>query len=46
MTDGCGEHADRANYEFNAVVEFDPALATTAAPEDAGKTPVRLGGGK
>lgn len=46
MIDGCGEHSDRANYEFNAEVEFDPALATAAAPENAGETPVRLGGGK
>ena len=45
MTDGCGVHNDRGNYEFNAVVEFDaPAPAATSAP-GAGKTPVRLGGG-
>jgi Tfp pilus assembly protein PilN len=43
MIDGCGEHDGRANYEFNAVVEFD--LAQAAAAPDAGKTPVRLGGG-
>ena len=43
MIDGCGEHNDRANYEFNAAVEFDPARVAPA-PE-AGKTPVRLGGG-
>ena len=42
-TDGCGSHRLRANYEFNAVVEFDQA-APAPAPE-AGKTPVRLGGG-
>ena len=43
MIDGCGEHDGRANYEFNAVVEFDQEKA--AAAPDAGKTPVRLGGG-
>jgi Tfp pilus assembly protein PilN len=40
---GCGDHNLRANYEFNAVVEFEqtkPALAP-----NAGQTPVRLGGG-
>ena len=39
---GCGTHAERGNYQFNAVVEFEQAKP--AAP-DAGKTPVRLGGG-
>lgn len=43
VIDGCGVNDDRANYEFNAVVEFD-AASPTPAP-DAGKTPVRLGGG-
>jgi Tfp pilus assembly protein PilN len=40
---GCGTHAKRANYDFNAVVEFD-APKPTPAPK-AGETPVRLGGG-
>lgn len=43
MTDGCGEHDGRANYEFNAQVEFEPTAPAPAA--DAGRTPVRLGGG-
>ena len=43
MIDGCGERKSRANYEFNAVVEFDSAAP--APTPDAGKTPVRLGGG-
>jgi Tfp pilus assembly protein PilN len=42
-TDGCGSHRLRANFEFNAVVEFDQA-APAPAP-NAGETPVRLGGG-
>jgi len=45
MIDGCGEHDDRANYEFNAVVEFAQTQAAAPAPDEAGKTPVRLGGG-
>jgi len=40
---GCGSHKDRANYDFNAVVEFEQAKP--APTPDAGKTPVRLGGG-
>jgi Tfp pilus assembly protein PilN len=42
-SDDCGAHNKRGNYEFNAVVEFDPAQATP--PAAAGQTPVRLGGG-
>jgi Tfp pilus assembly protein PilN len=42
-SDGCGTHKLRGNYEFNAVVEFEPA--TPAPAPDAGETPVRLGGG-
>jgi Tfp pilus assembly protein PilN len=42
-TEGCGTHNERGNYQFNAVVEFDQAQPAPAA--DAGKTPVRLGGG-
>jgi Tfp pilus assembly protein PilN len=42
-TDGCGIHRERANFEFNAVVEFEQA-APAPAP-NAGETPVRLGGG-
>jgi Tfp pilus assembly protein PilN len=42
-SDDCGQHKLRANYEFNAVVEFD--LAGPAPAANAGKTPVRLGGG-
>ena len=42
-SDDCGTHRLRANYEFNAVVEFD---APQAVPTDkAANTPVRLGGG-
>lgn len=42
-SEGCGSRRQRANYEFNAVVEFEP---TKPAPAPgAGKTPVRLGGG-
>lgn len=41
--DGCGTHKDRANYQFNAVVEFEQAKPAPA--EGAGETPVRLGGG-
>jgi Tfp pilus assembly protein PilN len=42
-SDGCGTHKSRANYQFNAVVEFEQ---TVSAPnKDAGETPVRLGGG-
>ena len=40
---GCGSHNNRANYDFNAVVEFEQAKPAPAP--DAGKTPVRLGGG-
>jgi Tfp pilus assembly protein PilN len=40
---GCGLHNDRANFDFNAVVEFEQAKPAPAP--DAGKTPVRLGGG-
>jgi Tfp pilus assembly protein PilN len=43
-TDGCGVHNERGNYEFNAVVEFEQSKPAPAA-DDAGKTPVRLGGG-
>ena len=43
MSEGCGTKNNRANYEFNAVVEFDKAAPKPAA--EAGKTPVRLGGG-
>jgi len=45
MVDGCGTRGNDANYEFNATVEFDPAQMTGPADPDAGKTPVRLGGG-
>ena len=45
MVDGCGTRRDSANYEFNATVEFDPAQMTGPAKPNAGKTPVRLGGG-
>jgi hypothetical protein len=45
MIDGCGTRGDDANYEFNATVEFDPAQMTGPADPNAGKTPVRLGGG-
>jgi Tfp pilus assembly protein PilN len=41
--EGCGQHDSRANYEFNAVVEFDQVQP--APGKDDGKTPVRLGGG-
>jgi Tfp pilus assembly protein PilN len=41
--EGCGTHNDRANYEFNAVVEFEQAKPAPAP--NAGQTPVRLGGG-
>jgi Tfp pilus assembly protein PilN len=40
---GCGDHNLRANYEFNAVVEFEQAQPAPAPK--AGQTPVRLGGG-
>jgi Tfp pilus assembly protein PilN len=40
---GCGTHNLRGNYDFNAVVEFEPAKP--APTKDAGETPVRLGGG-
>jgi Tfp pilus assembly protein PilN len=40
---GCGDHNLRANYEFNAVVEFEQTKPAPAP--DAGQTPVRLGGG-
>jgi Tfp pilus assembly protein PilN len=40
---GCGVHNERANYDFNAVVEFEQAKPAPAP--DAGETPVRLGGG-
>ena len=43
QTDGCGTNKSRANYEFNAVVEFDAQKPAPA--KDAGETPVRLGGG-
>ena len=43
QVEGCGTHLKRANYEFNAVVEFDQPTADTSP--DAGQTPVRLGGG-
>jgi Tfp pilus assembly protein PilN len=43
-TDGCGAHNDRANYEFNAVVEFEQQQPAPA--KGAGETPVRLGGGQ
>jgi Tfp pilus assembly protein PilN len=42
-TDGCGVHNERGNFEFNAVVEFEQTAPAPA--DDAGKTPVRLGGG-
>jgi Tfp pilus assembly protein PilN len=42
-SDDCGTHNKRANYEFNAVVEFD--AAKPAPLPDSGETPVRLGGG-
>ena len=45
MIDGCGTHGSRANYEFNAAVEFDATQMTGPADPNAGKTPVRLGGG-
>ena len=45
MSDGCGVRNDRGNYEFNAVVEFNPPAPTAAQAPEAGKTPVRLGGG-
>jgi Tfp pilus assembly protein PilN len=41
--DGCGAHNLRANYEFNAVVEFEQTKPAPAP--NAGQTPVRLGGG-
>lgn len=41
--DGCGTHKLRANYEFNAVVEFEQTKSEPAP--NAGETPVRLGGG-
>jgi Tfp pilus assembly protein PilN len=41
--DSCGTHKLRANYEFNAVVEFEQAKPAPAP--NAGETPVRLGGG-
>jgi Tfp pilus assembly protein PilN len=44
-TDGCGVHNGRGNYEFNAVVEFNPPAPAAGGAPDAGKTPVRLGGG-
>lgn len=44
MTDDCGERKGSPNYDFNAIVEFDQASTPAPAPE-AGKTPVRLGGG-
>ena len=40
---GCGTHDGRGNYDFNAVVEFEPAKP--APTPNAGETPVRLGGG-
>ena len=40
---GCGTHDGRGNYDFNAVVEFEPA--EPAPTSNAGQTPVRLGGG-
>jgi Tfp pilus assembly protein PilN len=40
---GCGAHKLRANYDFNAVVEFEQTKPVDS--KDAGKTPVRLGGG-
>jgi Tfp pilus assembly protein PilN len=40
---GCGAHNQHANYDFNAVVEFEAAKPAPA--KDSGKTPVRLGGG-
>ena len=42
-TDGCGAHNQRGNYEFNASVEFEQSKPAPA--DEAGKTPVRLGGG-
>jgi Tfp pilus assembly protein PilN len=42
-SDDCGTKHKHGNYEFNAVVEFDATQSTPAA--EAGKTPVRLGGG-
>jgi Tfp pilus assembly protein PilN len=42
-TSDCGTHKLRANYEFNAVVEFEQAKPAPAP--NAGETPVRLGGG-
>jgi Tfp pilus assembly protein PilN len=42
-SDDCGTHNKRGNFEFNAVVEFEQPAPTPAA--QAGKTPVRLGGG-
>jgi Tfp pilus assembly protein PilN len=42
-TQDCGAHNLRANYEFNAVVEFEQAKPAPAP--NAGRTPVRLGGG-
>jgi Tfp pilus assembly protein PilN len=42
-TEDCGSHKLRANYEFNAVVEFEQAKPAPAP--NAGQTPVRLGGG-
>lgn len=42
-TQGCGTHNKRANYDFNAVVEFEQAKPAPAP--NAGQTPVRLGGG-
>ena len=42
-SDDCGLHKMRANYEFNAVVEFEQTKPAPAP--NAGRTPVRLGGG-
>lgn len=41
--DDCGAHNLRSNYEFNAVVEFEQTKPAPAP--NAGRTPVRLGGG-
>ena len=41
--EGCGTNRERANYEFNAVVEFEQTKPAPAP--NAGETPVRLGGG-
>jgi Tfp pilus assembly protein PilN len=43
QSDDCGTHNARANYEFNATVEFEPKLEVPA--DEAANTPVRLGGG-